>query len=120
MIKVALLRENSESGEYEYRAVTARNQAFGRTAGEALNALTAQIPAEEADTLIIVRSLAPDRFFTGEQRQRLDDLMARWRSARDGGQPLSARDQSELEELIDLEVQGATERATAVLEKLSP
>jgi sarcosine oxidase gamma subunit len=116
MIKVALLRENSESGEYEYRAVTARNQAFGRTAGEALNALTAQIPAE----LIIVRSLAPDRFFTGEQRQRLDDLMARWRSARDGGQPLSARDQSELEELIDLEVQGATERATAVLEKLSP
>ena len=64
-----------------FRAVTVRNQAMGRTAGEALDALTSQLPPEEGDTLIIVRNLVPDRFFTAEQRLRLEQLMADWRWA---------------------------------------
>jgi hypothetical protein len=110
MTKVALLSEHAD--ETTFRAVSARNQAVGRTAGEALDALTTQLTPEDAETLIIVRSLVPDRFFTGEQRQRLQELMARWRSARDGGNALSADEQSELENLIDVEVRAATERAT--------
>jgi hypothetical protein len=120
MTKVALFRENADAGEIAYRAVTVRNQAVGRTAGEALDALTTQLSAQEADTLIIVRSLVPDRFFTSEQRQRLQELMARWRLARDEGKSLSADDQTELEDLIDTEVRAASERATAVLHELAP
>jgi sarcosine oxidase gamma subunit len=99
--------------------VTVRNQAMGRTAGEALDALTTQLGPDEAGTLVIVRNLGPDRFFTAEQRQRLEQLMARWRSARDAGQSLSAAEQSELENLIDAEVRAAAERASALLGELS-
>ena len=120
MTKVALSRENADADEIGYRAMTARNQAVGRTAGEALDALTMQLPPEDVGTLIIVRSLAPDRFFTSAQRQRMEELMARWRSARDEGKALSADDQSELENLIDIEVRAATERATAVIHVLAP
>jgi hypothetical protein len=54
---------------------------MGRTAGEAVDALTAQLPAEELDTLIVVRGLRSDRFFS--EVQRLEQPMASWRAARD-------------------------------------
>jgi hypothetical protein len=120
MTKVALSQLNINSKEATYRAMSAGNQAVGRTAGEALDALTTQLPAEHEDTLIIVRSLVPDRFFTGEQRQRLPELMAQWRSARHEGKPLSANDLNELESLIDTEVRASTERANAVIQELAP
>ncbi len=66
MTKVALFQEATGPGESAFRAVTARNQAIGRTAGEALDALTSQLPSEDGDTLIIVRNLGPDRFFPAE------------------------------------------------------
>ncbi len=85
MTRVSLFREDAGAEEMAFRAVTDRNQAMGRTAGEALDALTSQLTDEEGDTLIIVRNLVPDRFFTAEQRRRLEQLMAGWRSARDAG-----------------------------------
>jgi hypothetical protein len=94
--------------------VTARNQAMGRTAGEALDALTSQLPSEEGDTLIIVRNLGPDRFFTAEQRHRLEQLMAVWRSALDAGGSLPANEPCELEQLIDGELRAATGRTAAI------
>jgi len=75
--------------------------------------------SEKADTLIIVRSLGPDRFFTAEQRPRLEQLIARWRSARDASQSRSDDEQSELEHLIDAEVRAATERAEALIHELA-
>src|SRR5262249_39273050 len=100
MTKIAVFREDAGAEEMAFRAVTRRNQAMGRTAGEVLDALTAQLPGEERDTLIIVRNLGPDHFFTAEQRRRLEQLMAEWRSARDAGRPLPADEQAELEQLI--------------------
>jgi hypothetical protein len=70
MTKVALSRENTNTDKIEFRAITAHNQAAGRTPGEALDALATQLPAEDAGTLIIVRGLVPDRYFTTEQRDR--------------------------------------------------
>ena len=119
MTKVALFEEAIGPGETAFRAVTARNQATGRTAGEALDALTSQLPREESDTLIIVRNLTPDRFFTSEQRRRLEQLMTRWRSVRDAGGSLPPDEQSELEQLIDAELRAATERAAALGLELS-
>jgi hypothetical protein len=93
---------------------------MGRAAGEALDALTPRLADEEADTLIIVRSFRPDRFFTAQQQRRLEELMGKWRQARDGGVSLSPEDQAELESLVDAELRAATERAAAISQDLAP
>ncbi len=113
MIKVAIYQDRPGEAGISFRAVTARNQAVGRTAGEALDALTNQLPDQEAATLIIVRNLGPDRFFTSEQCERLEQLMAQSRYPREAGETLSADEQAELEHLVDAEIRGAGERAAA-------
>jgi hypothetical protein len=80
--------------------------------------LTIQLLDGGADTLIIVRSLCPDQFFTAWQRHRLEQLMACWRSARDAGKSLAAEEQSELEALIEAEIHAATERAALLSQEL--
>jgi hypothetical protein len=82
MTTVAILPEATEAGT-TYRAVAGEKQSVGRTAGEALDALTAQLSDEEAGTLVVVQNLRPDRFFTAAQQDRLSELMSRWRTARD-------------------------------------
>jgi hypothetical protein len=62
----------------------------------------------------------PDRFFTAEQQKRLEELMARWRIARDAGQPFPPEDQAELDALVLAELQAATERAKALLQAATP
>ena len=115
--KVALSRDNTSPGEIEFRAVSAHNQGAGRTPGEALDALATQLPAGDADTFIIVRGLVPDQYFSATQREQLQDLMFKWRSARDQGTVLSEDDQNELEKLIDLEVQAAACRASGMMKE---
>jgi hypothetical protein len=83
-----------------------------------LDALTAQLSADEASTLIIVQHLRPDRFFTAAQQQRLDTLMARWRTARDQGATLPPDEQTELEALIDAELQASADRAATLADAL--
>ena len=101
-----------------YRAIAGEKHAQGKTAGEALDALTAQLSADEASTLIIVQSLRPDRFFTAAQQQRLDALMARWRTMRDQGATLPADEQAELEALIAVELRASAARAAALADAL--
>lgn len=98
-----------------YRAVGGARQAVARTAGAALDALTAQLPVEETGTLVVIQNHKPDQFFSAQQQQRLKELMDRWRSARDSGTPLSAADQTELSELVDAEAEASGKRAAAVL-----
>jgi hypothetical protein len=118
MTKVAVLRGGADSQNATFRAVGGHAQAAGRTLGEAVDALAAQLPEDQAGTLIIVRELRPDRFFPAEQRQRLDELMARWRAGRDTGTTLSAEEKAELERLIDEEVQAAADRAAEAWREL--
>jgi hypothetical protein len=60
----------------------------------------------------------PDPFFTEEQRRRLEELMTRWRAARDAGLRLAPEDQAELESLVDAELRAATERAAAIGDRI--
>jgi hypothetical protein len=114
MTKVAILPEPSEQGEMAYRAIAGARQSLAKTAGAALDALTAQLPAEEAGTLVIVQSQQPDGFFTTEQQERLQALMARWRAAREAGASLTPAGQAELDTLVDAEVEAAGKRAAAL------
>ena len=87
MTKVAILPVPTEQGALSYHAVAGAKHAEGNTAGQALDAITAQLSEAETSTLLIVQ-LRPDRFFTAAQQERLADLMARWRTARDEGHTL--------------------------------
>jgi hypothetical protein len=118
MLKVVIVPEPITEGEARYRAIAGDHQAVARTAGAALDALAAELPADEGGTLVIVQSHRPDQFFNAEQQQRLAELMARWRSARDGGGSLSPEDQAELDALVDLEVKASAERTSAILHDL--
>jgi len=119
MTRVAVYHESADPESMPYRAVSGRSQAMGRTPGEALDALAAQLPQEEADTLVIVRNMSPDRFFDAEQRRRLEELMALRREAIAGNSIWTAQQEAELEELVDAEVRAATERATALFHDLA-
>ena len=118
MTKVAILPVPTERGDVSYRAVAGERQSHGRTAGEALDALTAQLSEDEASTLIVVQSLRPDHFFNAAQQQRLAELMDRWRTARDKGETLSTDQQSELEALSEAELSAAADRAAALSDEL--
>ena len=95
-------------------------QSVGKTAGEALDALAAQLDEKESGTLLVVQAFRPDRFFTAAQQQRLGELWERWQAARTAGPPLPGEEQKELEALVEAEVQASAERARALLRGLSP
>jgi hypothetical protein len=120
MTRVAVFHDPADAESMPYRAVSGRNQAMGRTAGEALDALASRLPRDDADTFVIVRSMSPDRFFSTEQRRRLETLMTLRHEAIAGNASLSAQEEAELEQLVDAEVRAATERARALLDDLTP
>jgi hypothetical protein len=95
-----------------------RNTQKAKRLGEALDALTAQLSADEASTLVIAQSLRPDHFFTAAQQERLAALMTRWRTARDQGNPLPVAEQAELDALIDAELCASAARAAALANAL--
>lgn len=118
MTKVAILPVPTEKGSVSYCAVAGDKQSHGKTAGEALDALTAQLSEDEAGTLVIVQSLRPDRFFNAAQQQRLAELMGRWRAARDKGETLPVDEQSELEALMQAELRATADRVAALADEL--
>lgn len=118
MTRVTVVHEESGAAGATYRAVGGHAQGSGRTAGEAVDALAARLPEGADATLIIVRDLRPDRFFPAESRRRLDELMARWRAARDAGSDLPAADRAELQRLVDAETEAAAARAEQVWREL--
>jgi hypothetical protein len=117
MTKVAILPVPTKKGDIAYCAVAGDKQTQGRTAGEALDALTAQLPEDETGTLIIVQSRRPDRFFDATQQQRLAELMERWRAARDRGETLPIAEQSELEAIVEAELHAAAKRTAALVDQ---
>jgi hypothetical protein len=112
--KVGLMHEPVGGDEQVFRAVTVGKQATGRTPGEAIDALSSQLTDDESETLIVVRNMGPDRFFSASERERLERLMASWRAARDAGVSPPPEEQAELESLIDAEVRAAAERAEPI------
>jgi hypothetical protein len=114
MTRVTVHLDHESTPEATYRAVAGSDQASGRTAGEAVDALAAWLPLDEGGTLIIVRDLRPDHFFTAEQRRRLEELMGLWRAARDAGVELPAIERNELQSLVDAEVEATARRAEEV------
>lgn len=64
MTTIAIVPERAESDGTSYRAVAGGVQSVGRTAGEALDALMAQLRDSEAGPLIVLLQDHADSFFT--------------------------------------------------------
>ncbi|HEY7153713.1 MAG TPA: hypothetical protein VH575_07120 [Gemmataceae bacterium] len=120
MTTITIVPEPHAMRETTWRAVAGPRQSVGKTAGEALDALTAQLNPDETGTLLVVQAMRPDPFFTAEQQQRLGELMERWRTARDTGMLLPSKEQAELDALIAAELAAATQRAASLLRGIAP
>src|SRR5665213_3070891 len=117
MTNIAILPVPSEQGGISYRAVAGQAHSQGRTVGEALDALTMQLPESDSSMFVMVQSLRPDRFFSAAQQKRLKDLMQRWRAANDAGTTLPEGVQAELNELVEEELYGSAQRAGALADE---
>jgi hypothetical protein len=103
-----------------FRAVSGNLRSEGDTAGQALDELTARLPAAENSALIVLQSFRPDRFFNAAQQRRLQELMLRWHAARDTGTALPSDEQAELDSLVEAELRAACERARELADGMKP
>lgn len=101
---------NNQNG-MSFRAVSGEMESFGETVGQAIDALTGQMANGDTDTLVIVQRFQPDEFFSTDQQQRLSHLMQKMRDARDFNKAFSQKDQAELENLIEAELEASGRRA---------
>jgi hypothetical protein len=67
---------------------------------------------------IAVPPMQPDDLFTAAQQQRLAELMARWRAARDAGTPFPPEEQAELDALAESELRAASERSARLARQI--
>jgi hypothetical protein len=119
MTTVAILPISSINGEKFYRAIAGDKQWVGKTAGQALDGLTAQLGETDFSALLVIQSFHPDPFFTADQQKQLSELMSLWRVARDSGKELLPEQQAELDTLVDAELKAATSRTAALMQQLS-
>lgn len=78
MNKVAIFSVPTASGDLAYHAMVGNKHSHGKTAGEALDALTALLPKNEAGSLVVVQTRLSDRLLEGLTRRELEvlDLIA--------------------------------------------
>ena len=119
MTTVTILPIYDASGEKSYRAVADDKHSIGKTAGQALDALSAQLGENEFSALLLLQSFHSDKFFSVDQQKRLSNLMDLWRKARDEGQSLSKELQVELDSLVEAELKAATDRTASLLQQSS-
>lgn len=117
MTTVAIVPVPTEKGGISYRGMAGDKHSQGSTVGEALDALTAQLPGDETGLLVVVQSLRPDRFFNAAQQRRMAELMSQWRVARDQGEVLPPDEQGELDALIEAELAASANRAAMLADK---
>jgi hypothetical protein len=119
MTTVSILAVLNDQGGRSYVAVAGDRRCGGKTPGEALDSMAAQFDQLESSTLVVLQNQLPDQFFTAEQRDRLAELMTRWRTARDNGSALPPKEQAELDAIIEAEVQAAGKRAETMADELA-
>lgn len=118
MTKVTIVAEDVDLPGPRFRASADHKESVGNTPGAALDALTAQLDPAETATIIVVQKFQGDQFFTEVQQLRMEELLAKWRAARDSGKALAPADQAELEALVDAELDGSARRASAIASEL--
>lgn len=73
MTTVAILPISDVDGKRAYRAIAGDKQSVGQTAGQALDALVAQLDEMAFGALLVIQSFRPDAYFNAEQQERLSE-----------------------------------------------
>jgi hypothetical protein len=115
---VSILPVPGSEGQLSFHAVSGGKSSLGKTRGEALDAISAQLADEQDGTLVVVESFQPDRYFSAEQHRRLAELLERSSTASQQGKSLPDAEQAELDALIETEVRAAGQRAAALAAEL--
>jgi len=103
--------ETPEQGtRFHAKAVRGGQQSVGRTRGEAIDALTPQLNLADDDELYLVAEMKPDSFFTAEQINRLQELVAK----ADAG-TLSSDEDAEYAALVETELTASGQRVAALM-----
>ena len=117
MTTVSILPIFDADGEKTYRAIAGDKYSVGKTAGQALDALTIQLGETEFSALLVIQNFNPDPFFTAIQQKRLSELMSLWRLGRDHGLTLPPELQAELDTLVEAELKAAAARTAALIQQ---
>lgn len=107
MAAVSIQLEKSEADQPRFCAIAGKHQSFGRTAGEALDALNAQLGETESGSLVIVQQMQSDLYFPETQYLRMRELLDRSAS-------LTGAEREELEELVKDEFIASAKRTEAL------
>lgn len=97
-----------------FRAVSGEKKSYGKTVGQAVDALTEQFENGDNETLYILQRFQPDEFFTAEQQKRLSTLMDDLRAAQNQNEELESEKKAELESLIAAELEGSAKRSEKI------
>ncbi len=118
MTAVAILTEETGKGKKpRFRAIakSGLTQSTGKTAGEALDALTSQLIPDERGTIVIVQEMQGDKYFNEDQIDRMRLLLDRLNSRPES---LSADELAELQSLVAAEFQGSARRTSDIADLL--
>jgi hypothetical protein len=118
MQTIAILPETAD--RLSYRATCGQHQATGQTPGQALDTLKAELAttsANSGETLVILQRFRPDDLFTAAQQQRLRQLMDQFQAAIAQGTQLSSTLQSELDTLVEAELEANIQRSQRLLQQ---
>ena len=108
---------NNQNGKY-FRAISGEKESFGETVGEAIDAMTEELDLSRGNAVVYVQDFRPDEYFTEAQQMRLGELTEKWRDVRDKNECLPADEQTELEKLIEAELEGSGKRAGKLADQL--
>lgn len=111
MTTVSIYQEKGEADVPCFRAVAGNRQSVGPTAGEALDALNAQLGKDESGSLVVIQQIQSDPFFSEAQYLRMRDLL-------DRNAPLTETEQAELEGLVKEELIASAKRTEALANAL--
>jgi hypothetical protein len=111
MSTVSIIQEKSEQSSSRFRALSGTRQSVGRTPGEALDALNAELGESSGGSIVLVQQFGGDSYFSEEQNARLEALLAQ----RDN---LTDLERVELESLVREEVRASAKRTEALADAL--
>ena len=111
MTSISIHREQTDRDSLRYRAVAGSHQSVGRTPGEALDALNAELGSAESGSLVVVQQMVPDVYFTEEQYVRLSSLLER-------NADLTIAERMELDKLVKEELIASARRTEALADAL--
>ncbi len=118
---IEIYRESGKHRNKSYRAIRGQQQAEGKTAGQALDSLEKMLATcgESANSLIILQRFQPDVLFPKIEQIRLQALMSRFHEAINQDAELTAKERTELEQLIDAEWVAAIVRTATILAQIN-